>query len=834
MNYGKFFRLNQKTSKIEDGIAIYDYIDLPAYFEDSDSNEMSPKYPISVAITENSVRFRVHYSVFKAKCNEEGYSYNVEEAFSINRCPFWCPTYDPSSDLKHIEEVLLGLPYTNDSTDILYNRINDIYSTKYPYSVSGTTLLHQLIENRYSDKKHYKKDYTPNNNELEKTLYENLRNSQDEATSYSTLWLMDIKKEHANVNLYNKNGDIIRFLRKLLLDFMFDLKHSDVFQTSIYYQAMYSGLMSNFYFSALMHKCEYYFYREQIEKILEDFKDKDGNNIQSLYADELFNAETLWIRDIMNPLAENYFEHTFYKGNNDNTEKSSTLLSKLNERYKYRSWDSWFASPEEEMRRVCFTMKEEGENTDENINKEGGNKKKRYIYHICNTETIAEYLQLGKKSDSLSKRMMAEMNNNKTAISQWFLKKYAFRDVLHLHLYEHAFMPFFLTILIGLGFLFYLPEFFTKFSCDCNYIGFKLFFIYILCILLGDITYMLYKKNTYQDTLSKKRSDLIFKRTTAFLFTIVLTIAISYAISLTPQYWNTTTKMLSGVSSSILIILQITLIIIVGLIINKMIHPLHWLSNMHVFFPRLIAAITAAWLSLAIGNELFGHFFDSTVSWSTSIWLTLIVFIFVMYELNKMLPFETRLNKSIRCLEIIAISYVISLIVGLFIINFMGERLLERSDAISDFYSQYVDKNAPKQVEDNQYYFRCEDIRENNTKDNTKYLSHFIIKGVANNIDSINHQVSLMGDIKGNVSVSKSNQKEITNADLLNYLDKTYIVQPCDKTSSKYPKNHPIATKLKFGNTEFFILRDFLIQFAFIAMFIGIFIQMLFEEKSLT
>lgn len=36
------------------------------------------------------------------------------------------------------------------------------------------------------------------------------------------------------------------------------------------------------------------------------------------------------------------------------------------------------------------------------------------------------------------------------------------------------------------------------------------------------------------------------------------------------------------------------------------------------------------------------------------------------------------------------------------------------------------------------------------------------------------------------------------------------------------------------GNYKLFLLHDFLIQFAVIAMFIGVFIQMIFEEKNVT
>ena len=52
---------------------------------------------------------------------------------------------------------------------------------------------------------------------------------------------------------------------------------------------------------------------------------------------------------------------------------------------------------------------------------------------------------------------------------------------------------------------------------------------------------------------------------------------------------------------------------------------------------------------------------------------------------------------------------------------------------------------------------------------------------------------------------------------------------------------HPIAEYVttpkclkKWLDYSIFILYDFLIQFAVIAMFIGIFIQMIFEEKNVT
>ena len=49
----------------------------------------------------------------------------------------------------------------------------------------------------------------------------------------------------------------------------------------------------------------------------------------------------------------------------------------------------------------------------------------------------------------------------------------------------------------------------------------------------------------------------------------------------------------------------------------------------------------------------------------------------------------------------------------------------------------------------------------------------------------------------------------------------------------EYEGHHSIASN-NFLGLKFFILHDFLVQFAVVAMFIGIFINMIFEEKNVT
>ena len=775
MNYGKFFRLNQRASKIEDGIAIYDYIDLPAYFDSSKNNEMSsPKYPINVTITESSICFRVHYSVYKSEALND-YIYEAKRAYGGE-----LTAGSSSTAIKHMEEVILELPYINSDSE-LYNAIKDVYNTKYPFVNKGTTFIQELIKKRYEKK-----------SSGEKTLYDKMRENLDGDLSYSTLWLMDISRrideKTTRIELL-ENGIVVKFLRKLLLDFMYDLKHSDVFQTSKFYSAMMSGLMSNFYFSALMHKCEYYFYRSMIGEIIKRKNEKEKEKrIKELYAENLYEAETLWIQDIMNPASEKYFEHYYIKEENQKQKENKSGLCKIicnfynrffaTDSLSFRNWNSWFASPEEEMRRVSFSMTErESRET-----------------HICNVETVFEYLK--NEDKGVDEITYKGANANKTEISQWFMKRYSFNDVAHLHIFKNFSRLFFTIVSIMLLLVFIFPDFTSVDFWTINNCNLPIACVIVTfcgCVIWALSIYNEYTEQGIEDnakSLKNVRIRLIKKRIrTTFLtlfigFTII--VASDYLVSMFPQM-EEDSPVITFLNMGAIFV-QVLLISLVGYFLHKKMYPVHWLSNMHIFFPRLIASIATAWLTIAIGNELFGTFFDSVVSWSTSLWLSVIVFVFLMYEINRKLPYEKVFNKAIRCSQMMLIGYAISFVVGLFIINFTGERFLERSGVLDTFYKEYVDKdNAEQQVGHQNYK-------------------------IVNNGE--------------NTSKLKTDAKRLEN------LKNVHIVSSTYKKGGKTP-NHPIVTSAGF-NGKYFIMRDFLIQFAFVAMFIGIFIQMLFEERSIT
>ena len=172
---------------------------------------------------------------------------------------------------------------------------------------------------------------------------------------------------------------------------------------------------------------------------------------------------------------------------------------------------------------------------------------------------------------------------------------------------------------------------------------------------------------------------------------------------------------------------------------------------------------------------------------------------------------------------------MISLIVGMFIINFTGERFLERSGVLESFYNDYVDNGEIfKQVENRRYRLITYPSisQSNNCVDTIKGKILIPIKSLR---DSVTHN----GEIEGELMLVQNDNKKLTDEVLLKKLDSVHIVAN-SLNNSEFSPQHPIVTKWELGNSNFFILRDFLIQFAFVAMFIGIFIQMIFEEKSIT
>lgn len=816
MNYGRFFRLNKNLSKLGAGVVIYDYIELPAYPGSSEKNNMSPKYPVSMTITPNSVRFRLHYSVYKKETL--GYGYSVEDFEGR----------DSMGDLKmaHMEEVIFDLPYMNDATERLANTIKDLYKTKFPQKIdnntsSGGRYLEEIIRRRFPGENN-KTSQTKEDISLEDEYYESMQGSLDSLPSYSSLWLMGLVKGEGKdtyVNLYEDNsvsGAVVGFLRKLLLDFMFDLRHSDLFQNSKYYDQMYSGLMSDFYFSAIMHKCEFYYYRELImDKIKEhtndEKKQKETERIIQLYTSNLCHAEELWTQDIMDLRAEKLFGYNQSKnpsnlgnepkkGKSENPESASgkdkPFCEKITGIFKTKlfavyEWlikyhwiedneftnrNSWFAEPEEEMRRIYFPMDEY--KTEE---------KKDKIEHLCNTAILMNYFESLKNTDSdkkdinsIQKQEIIDFTEkNKESVSKWFLARYDFNDVCHLHLTRWANLVIFAIQLLSLLAIFFLPVSFFEACIQCidNTPCLPTVILVILLTIVGLVFYKFRsKKKKFYNLLLCTHKSKNTKNVISFFFILsLMVVIITYGWPFVYFLWDLITNYIGAGWASIVL----SICLIVGMckgrqLTKPMISCLHInlpsfkhiTAYLHLFLPRLVATITTAWLTMSMGFDLYVAFYDKHVSWAMVIMILIIVFAFVLYELNCITPESETSRKLFRCVQLVTISYCISLVVGSVVINFVGQSYMDRGGAFDD------DK-----------------------------VQNFTVA----------HTFTINKIPSEDLEIKQLMQKE-----------------HCEKGCQS-------IMIFQFGGHEVFFMRDFLIMFSFVTMFMGIFLQMfIFENKKMT
>ena len=666
MNYGRYFRLNQALSKVVSGVAIYDYVDLPAYFGPSVDNPMSPKYPISVTITSDSVCFRLHYSAFKLdKSGDSDFPQYAYDKDDIDKKALNKMQVDIG--MAHMEEVVLELPFADISSSRLSDTIKNIYNSTFPQVIDENTsmggrYLEQLIKKRYPIEKD--KESENGNDSVEDILYRNLRKMSDETASYSTLWLMDLVRED-RIYLYSKQKVIdddtkkekeidvtTGFLRKLLLDFMFDLKHSDVFQNSACYQKMLSGLMSDFYFSALMHKCEYYYYRKLINDEIEiynaefDSKKKNGikENIIKLYVEELSKAEKIWSYDVMSPKSEVLFDARQPAGN---------ILYRigLTKSDEFRPFPSWFAEPEEEMRRICFPMKE-----------------KSGKIHICNTDTLKEFLEIKTNSnEDIEFRIDAIRSEMREKISKWFFKRYDFDGAVYFHLSKPWNTELLICLLAFCICLFALPYFIQN-TIDCKaLINIQYYFpmIIVLASLGATLIYFHYKfgKIQYQDdSLELSFKNQSYNRINVFIilliaiviiindvflgFVFVSSLILRKELSLMIPFAFIITMTIgsfidgsSTIDTCFKLLVSLFFLIILVKKRRKIIKEVSFylkkvISYLHLFLPRLIASITAAWITLTVGFDLYAAFFDSPVSWPTGVFIGSVVLLFIMYEIK--------------------------------------------------------------------------------------------------------------------------------------------------------------------------------------------------------
>lgn len=723
MNSGSFFRLDLETSKVMNGVTYFEYVDLPDYTALKDSLT----YPIRLTITSDRVSIFVHYFI------------DSEEIDSEEVVP------------HHSEEVILDLPYLASNSDALSSTIKRIYNTVFPLS----DYLLKLLNKRYIE---------------DAQEYSVIKNSQSNKDSFSSLYIWglikDIEAEKSQYQLTDKKRvEITGFLRKLLLDFMFDLMHSDVFEASKYYSQMEEGLMSNCFFSSIAKKCEYYYYRRLVRNRIRDIIDdtqylldystlmKKRNKIEECLSKKKENIEkrkqrlgAIKYEEKVQRLKKKYDEKKrnieeiiqchettnnvidsikkLYAERLDDAESAwiDTIVNPIAEeqftffpewyeeqetRKKRKGFcvsESWFVNPEEEMARIFFPLPEEEEGAGKNEYK---NKKGKPI-HYLNSFELGSLIGTNDNSSILDR-------NSK--VSKWFYRRFDFVDTFRLHFFKN-WNHIFAGLLLAFCIVAILPCFWI-WDSPINLSYFLLaasagFFSTALFFWVG-IMKMHTPTRIDEVFLRNRRKREINKSLRFGIISLLSWAFLSLYNFFDTELWMVIVKVVVWIGLSVLLLC---------------LRPRSQIiENIHILLPRLVASITTAWVMLVIGNELVKEY----LSWPICVIIVVIVFVFILYESNKSLPNISTGPRIWRAMELMLVSYSIAILVGIFAIDVLSPSFLRDAEP-------YLEK-----------------------------------------VDSV---------------------------------DWTFLKDNRDLIISFYPQ--------------------YLIRFSFLAMFIGVFIQMIFEEKNIT
>ncbi len=116
-------------------------------------------------------------------------------------------------------------------------------------------------------------------------------------------WNLDIFHHDA---FNHQEDDITLSLRNLLLDFLFDMEHSSVFEASPSYEIAEVHLKENFFLSAIAAKASYYYLRKMYE-IADKKGGADNSSEKRIYAFQMKDAEIQWLNTIRDVRARELF-----------------------------------------------------------------------------------------------------------------------------------------------------------------------------------------------------------------------------------------------------------------------------------------------------------------------------------------------------------------------------------------------------------------------------------------------------------------------------------------------------------------------------------------------
>ena len=252
MNYGRFFSLDVNASQLTDEVTVFNYRVLKNS-KASAQDGLREKYPIYVTLSEEGVSFHVHY------INEKN-----------------------ETTVYHTNSLILLLPISANLNikDNLTRNIIEIFWNKFPSNASGNIIY----------------DYAAASIENTEQRFKGI--------TYSSLEVFGINYTKP---ILEDRPPIVGFLRKLFLDFLYDMEHTDVFRNASAYERLYIALNENFLYQAVRNKAEYYYQRKLAAQLRKEHVCEGGYEKELFITDYYVEAEKRWVETIVDSRSEGYF-----------------------------------------------------------------------------------------------------------------------------------------------------------------------------------------------------------------------------------------------------------------------------------------------------------------------------------------------------------------------------------------------------------------------------------------------------------------------------------------------------------------------------------------------
>lgn len=279
MNYGRFFEFDFESSYLQKGIAVFNY----RWLKITDgTDKKTPRYPVYLTFTPESFSFNLHY----LKEKED---------------------HVQGMDLSHYHNTIIEvrLAPNVDEAKGLAESLNNAYVAQFPLKKKNSNEVTTTVDD-----------------DLLKVVEQSFDAQDCLVEGYS---LLDCFEPETKDGYKLENHDVTpHLLRKIILDFLFDLEFTNVFKNVAFYDELAAKLKDDFFFSALMNKTRYYYYRtelnakEAVERCLQPGDDVDKSDLglkkfdQGLkfFFEQYAKAERAWVNSILDKRAMKVFHES--------------------------------------------------------------------------------------------------------------------------------------------------------------------------------------------------------------------------------------------------------------------------------------------------------------------------------------------------------------------------------------------------------------------------------------------------------------------------------------------------------------------------------------------